>query len=311
MKEFINRVYESIKETMGDDYDISKQTIIKNNDSVEEAIVLKRKCDNVARCVYMRGYYNRYLDGVHTDSIAQEIIDDSMSDKRLEYIINTVSLEELTQYEKVKDKIIITLINKNKNEKYLSDKVHIEYLDLAIIFNILWENEDNEATSCVTKVIMDKWNISVEELFRNAFENTQRILPSNITNINEVILNMCKKTGTTIGEHDMEMLQNNEINAFYVLTNKIMNRGAICILYNDVLNNFASMFDVDEVIIIPASIHETLLIPKNDKFEMSKEQVADMVREINRTEVDYREVLSDNVYLYNRIIDRISIWNEI
>ena len=65
----------------------------------------------------------------------------------------------------------------------------------------------------------------------------------------------------------------------------------------DILKDFAELIKED-VIILPFSIHEVLLIP-NSKIHDIEEMKA-MVEHINRTEVSKTDVLSDNVYLYSR-----------
>lgn len=50
--------------------------------------------------------------------------------------------------------------------------------------------------------------------------------------------------------------------------------------------------------ILPSSIHETLIIPKDGA--MTPKELGEMVREVNRTEVLREEVLSDRVYEYDR-----------
>ena len=77
----------------------------------------------------------------------------------------------------------------------------------------------------------------------------------------------------------------------YVLSNHINTNGAITMLYEGILRDFAAVLEHD-LIILPSSIHEVL---------------KEMVRHINRTEVEKEEVLSDNVYRYSRKTDKISI----
>ena len=66
----------------------------------------------------------------------------------------------------------------------------------------------------------------------------------------------------------------------------------------------ADKFDSD-IYILPSSIHETLLIPADG--EKDAEELKDMVRTINATEVSPEEVLSDNVYVYIRATERVEM----
>ena len=73
--------------------------------------------------------------------------------------------------------------------------------------------------------------------------------------------------------------------------------GAAAVLYEDVLKNFAFMEECD-VVLLPSSIHEFLLLPYKDKLDMKK--LKDMVEHINRADVPKTDILSDNIYLYSR-----------
>ena len=72
--------------------------------------------------------------------------------------------------------------------------------------------------------------------------------------------------------------------------------GASCILYEGVLAEFAERMGSD-VIILPSSIHEAILLP--DKDEMDYSDMRDMVKSINESEVPDEDILSDQVYRYS------------
>lgn len=59
------------------------------------------------------------------------------------------------------------------------------------------------------------------------------------------------------------------------------------------------------MIILPSSIHEVLLVVYEE--ELCMEELKEMVRHVNQTEVAKEEILSDNVYIYSRKTDKISI----
>lgn len=54
---------------------------------------------------------------------------------------------------------------------------------------------------------------------------------------------------------------------------------------------------------MPSSVHETILLPASDMDAF--EQFSEMVREINQTEVDDEDVLSDHAYYYVYSRDKI------
>ena len=88
----------------------------------------------------------------------------------------------------------------------------------------------------------------------------------------------------------------------YVLSNKSRVNGAACILYKDLLKDFSIEMDKN-LYILPSSTHEVILLPSDGTQESA--HLKAMVQEVNRTQVDEEEVLSDSVYYYDREKDVI------
>ena len=95
----------------------------------------------------------------------------------------------------------------------------------------------------------------------------------------------------------------------YVLTNTSKNKGAAAMLYKNVLKDFASQFSVDEVIIIPSSVEEVLLIPKKSGINISERKCREMLLEVNET-IEAEIVLSNNIYVYSLKYDEVRIYND-
>ncbi len=90
----------------------------------------------------------------------------------------------------------------------------------------------------------------------------------------------------------------------YVLTNSRGINGASCILYREVIHEFAHDLN-SNLYIIPSSIHEVAIV-KDDGY-ISKEELIDMVIGVNELEVDQEDYLSNNVYYYDRNKDMITL----
>ena len=93
----------------------------------------------------------------------------------------------------------------------------------------------------------------------------------------------------------------------YVLTNSGKALGAACILYEGMLKYCASWLD-SAYYLLPSSIHEVILIPK--AAVSNEQELGEMVRDINRTQVLKTEVLSDQIYFYSPESGQLSIVKE-
>lgn len=94
----------------------------------------------------------------------------------------------------------------------------------------------------------------------------------------------------------------------HVLTNAMCSDSAIALCCPDVLKNFAENQGADEVILFPSSVHEIILVPKQEGLELDAGWCGQLVREINATKVLPEEVLSDHAYLYSRKSNEIKIF---
>ena len=75
-------------------------------------------------------------------------------------------------------------------------------------------------------------------------------------------------------------------------------------LYDDLWKRMEALIG-GNFYVLPSSVHELILIP--ERYGMDKRRLQEMVKEINRTEVENEEVLSDNVYYYSRKEERLLI----
>ena len=83
----------------------------------------------------------------------------------------------------------------------------------------------------------------------------------------------------------------------YILTNRCRTFGAAEIFDRKTLRMTADKIG-DGFIVLPSSVHETIVLPSMEEAEYTR--LADMVREVNDTQVDAEERLSYHVYVYSR-----------
>ncbi len=98
-----------------------------------------------------------------------------------------------------------------------------------------------------------------------------------------------------ITQYDSEM---------YVLTNFGLQFGAFGITQLDILKNHAKWVCSD-LAIIPSSVHEVIIIPFD--YDVAC-QLIEYIREVNRTIVNDIDILSDNLYIYKRDTNEVTIF---
>lgn len=200
------------------------------------------------------------------------------------------------------------LVNKDNNLELLNNVPYVEFLDLAIIFiiDIPLLHREIEGTVTISNKHMKIWGIDKEELFDNAKRNSLEKSPAVIKSMNEVIRDMyINDIASKIADDDeiYAMLDSAE-SYLYVLTNEAKHNRAITMTYENVIRDFANEKE-SNVYILPSSIHELILVPAEGS--MSTNELKDMVQSVNQSQLDEVEVLSNNVYYYDRKKDKITI----
>ena len=94
-----------------------------------------------------------------------------------------------------------------------------------------------------------------------------------------------------------EPLELGDVSGMYVLTNEAGMLGASALYYPDVKEKAAELMG-SGYYVLPSSIHEVILVP--DTIDHDVRDLCDMVKQANRSVVEPKDVLSDNVYHYDK-----------
>lgn len=303
MEAFAGTVKTAMEFYYGKDYRVTVQDVNKNNGLVLTGItILKKEC-NIAPTIYLNQVFEQYQEGRTMESICREII-------RVyeENVVHTdFDVSYVTDFAKVQNRICYKLINAEKNETLLADAPHVMLEDLAIIFYVLVSKDsDGTGTITVKNSMLSFWNVDTDILYKHALVNTQRLFRGTVQSMASVMTEILshKLDEESAREFYDMMVGEDDMIPMYVCTNVDKLNGAGVILYQGLLQEFADRVGSD-FYILPSSIHETLLIPANS--DMDIEYLRDMVRTVNKTEVAPDEILSDSVYYYNRLTDRVEI----
>ena len=273
--------------------DLAESTVIdvnevtKNNGMILQGLTIRDENVNIAPTIYVNDAYENFLKGESIEDIAAGIINTYESHKAPQ----SISVEFFTDFDQVKDRLAMKIVNAEKNAEMLEGCPHFEFGDLAAIFQVQVDsNEFGNATITVKNEHMEMWGVDAQTLMDHARENMEEKQPVHIQSMMEVLMGMM---GGDVPEEMMGMPEP----PMYVMTNETKINGAAAMIFTDKLQEFAEQHDTS-FFILPSSVHEILLIPANE--EMDVKNLTDMVREVNDTQVSPDEVLSYNVYFYDK-----------
>lgn len=291
---FTTLVQREVEKRAGENYRVKLNDVMKNNGVVLRGITLMQDDSNISPTIYLNPYYDAYENG---DTTLGTVIDEVIDTYERNKINRSIDMKFFLNYETVRSRIIFKLINTEKNRELLRDVPYIPFHDLSIVFQCLVSEERfGNASILIHNVHLQLWKVNARELYECALENTPLLQGYELVDMNTVLEEMKALGG--IDDEEIEDMQQ-EV-PMYVLSNKSRINGASCILYKDILKDFAMVVDKD-LYVLPSSIHEVILLPSDGTQE--SEQLKEMVREINQSQVEKEEVLSDSVYYYRRSDD--------
>lgn len=119
-------------------------------------------------------------DGAELDDVLAQIASVYQS----HYIDHDIDVSAVTDFDKIKEKIVCKLINEEANQQFLQDKPYSKLEDLAVVYQILMDKTgEGTATITITDNLMDGYGITLEELHDQALQNMDtlhRIIGNNI-----------------------------------------------------------------------------------------------------------------------------------
>lgn len=205
--------------------------------------------------------------------------------------------ERFLDFEKVKSRIRIKLVNKARNLKYLERLETLDFLDLAIVpYVLLDEAEEGMYSFNVTKQIANVWKLEASQLCEIAIDNITNTQDWSVRDMENVMRELIAHSPAKVGEqYDYDMEQVDE--KMLVVTNKEANEGASVILCADVIREIQQQVGEDFVV-LPSSRHETIVIPAG---VTEPAMLKGLVEQVNEEQVSPEDFLADNVYFYNHI----------
>ncbi|SCY63289.1 DUF5688 family protein [Butyrivibrio sp. INlla14] len=282
--EIMEGVREHLEENGYQGVELSEHKVDKMNDSYE-AITVKPADSAIGVNLNVDAFYAKYQ---RTNDLQAVIEDACNAAERGIENSPEIDVAAITNYEQMKDKLTMEVVSAERNAELLKEVPHEQMEDMAVIYRIvLGSSEDGIGTVLVTNQLMEKYGITHDQLRQDAMEKAPEIRPSEIKGMSEVMEELAPGMMPEIAPEDEVM---------FVASNPEKVHGAGVIAYPNFLEDAAKKLDGD-FYILPSSIHEILLV--RDNGEMDSKQLGAMVREVNATQVEPQDQLTDNVYHYD------------
>ena len=292
-QEFLCAIVRELNKRLKEGVQASVYTARKNNGSEKQGIMIKAEGVNAAPAIYLEELFERVLKGERMELVVEEILDFY---KGVE-CCGVWDCSQFQKYENIRERVVFRVIHTDKNKKLLECIPYTEVLDLAIVFYVLLEQDKNGTASIqISNEHLKMWGIQKEELYRAALRNVAKLLPAEFFTMRHAIEEMLEADSDE-KENLLEIGEDEKQDVMYVLTNSLRNYGAACLFYPHVLEMVGEMLKEDYYV-LPSSVHEVIIVPESKALDA--DEMSEMVVEINETQVEPEEVLSDHAYFYQR-----------
>lgn len=289
--EFISLIEDELTKIKLDTEVVEVKQITRNNGIEVDSITVRDINKNIAPVIYAKDFYRSDIKeseiGVLADKIYTILKENAL--------VDSIDTGWLMDYEKVKPKLYLRLINHEKNYKFLKSVPYDFFLDLAVCPYIdVGDICCDHSTVIVTNELLRVWGVDADKVLDDADENTNNE-GVKIISFSKMVLGIDLRPGDDIAPD--KIMNENPIVGAEVWTNKRTLYGAVGMLYEDELKKFCKRYK-SNAIIIPSSVHEIIVIPARDSSQI--EMISEMIEEVNREELPESEFLSNTAYYYER-----------
>lgn len=221
-----------------------------------------------------------YLDEIYEDFKRDEDMDRVL--QAVADVIQTWSGYEVPEFgefslQEHTDSIVADLISTEMNRELLEEVPHTDFLDMSIIYRAIHSiNEAGINSAVITSKMLEKTDLTADDLYRLAMQNTSRLFPA-------------------------KRYQGNGDGVF-VMTNEHYCGGAVTMLYEEDMKKLADRIGGD-FFILPSSRHEFFAVDvrKSDATNLVK-----MLAAGNNNITDPVDLLSRSIYRYDAGEEKVS-----
>ena len=294
VKEFIKMIKEELPEFLPDevykDLVIDDVVVAKMNDQKLHGLTFRPKGSDAAPTLYIDDLYERHENG---EDLGFLLVDLANRYEEARHAPTPPAVD--ISWETVRDKLTVRLLEKSRNNDFLSNMPYADVGNgLALIVDInMGEDGGGDWRVAVNRNVMKSLGVDKETLFITAMDDSMHIAPPVLTDMSTALFSPEKENMLD----RKEPLEHGDLSGMYVLTNEAGMLGASTLYYPDVKEKAAELMG-SGYYVLPSSIHEVILLP--DTMDHDVRDLCDMVKQANRTVVEPKDVLSDNVYHYDR-----------
>ena len=294
VREFISEIKGMIRDYLPDDIYkdviIDDVEIVKMNDQKLHGLTFRMPGSDAAPTIYVDDLYQEYTEGTRLGYLAVEVAN-RYTESRNTPVPPAVDLS----FDNVKDRLTVRPIEKSRNRDFLRNMPHVSVGNgLAVICDInMGEDRVGDWRIAVNNSVLEQLGVDSETLFAEAMRSSMAVEPPMLIDMTSALFSPEKVNLLDRSEP----ISPEDKGSMFVLTNASGSLGASVLFYPEVKEKAAEIIGTGYYV-LPSSVHEVILVPEAPGIQ--EKDLCEMVKQANRTVVESKDILSDNVYHYSR-----------
>ena len=248
----------------------------------------------------VKDLYERYMEGSSMESISYSVQDE------IEKLKTVGMLEgEMTpdSYQKIRKYLFVKPLNKKAHSLELEDAVHKDVGDIACVVYMMLSNTNAYFCVKIKNQHLKQWKMTKEAVMEEALKNTCQMAPPLICTNDE------NKWGGSFMENGAFCLSKSDKVMGVRLSTNTKEYGAISVFYPGVLQRLAQLMGSDLYILFTSRNESSIYSVNESNLEDIKDELHIMETDYDNG-IWYEDSLSEELYYYSRIEDKISVYME-
>ena len=304
-KEFMEMAKQEILRQLPEDVrnglSLKEVEVVKINDQKNHGFCFQKDGSKASPTLYLDQAYDLFRHGASLERL--------MGDVTRAYLENigrgNDPAEPDLSFDNIRDKLSLRLVETKRNREYLLDKPHLDVGNgLALICDLQLSRNMSECwRTVVNNGIAEANGYDKNELFQEAIRSAVKIDPPEMKDLQDVVFG--DKDGRNLLSGTDAPLKDNagSIEPIYLISSRSRQFGAAAFFYPGVKEQAADILG-EGYTVLPSSLHEVLLVP--DSSQIPVRDLQNMVKETNRSQVEPKDILSDNIYHFDNFQGKLS-----
>lgn len=278
------QIQEALSKKLGDGFHITIQKVFKPNMELDGLLIMAED-EIIGPTIYLEPVYEALDSGTPVEQVVDRILQayNSVKSESADF-----DIERLSDFDYAKSRLYVQLVNRHLNKNLLQDVPHATFLDdFAIIVRCTIEtSEDCDASFMVHNNHINIWQTDSETVLSTAISNTLAKHDVDLMPLGQLIREMVPAFPDECSSDC----------GLWFMSSKKRTYGAVAVLYDDVLKDFADKYGSFYVIF--SSVHEVLIKPSPDSSDI--DILTRHNQDVNASALEKEEILGTKAYFYQK-----------